>query len=170
MNQVGLWLLVYHTGTHLDRAIQRSAELYQHAAVSTAVLGVERLQDQVGQTGTAFKCVVAMPGGVLLVIAAQAEGVLQLIDLGLQDLRQHILGRAGFEIRIGLLRLEHTPAMERVAVPHECQKAFGVAAAVADVQVSYLTATATTEQGGSFTCSLPFSTCAVHGWIVTSSG
>ena len=35
---------------------------------------------------------------------------------------------------------------------------------------AYLTATATTEQGGSFTCSLPFSTCAVHGWIVTSSG
>ena len=35
---------------------------------------------------------------------------------------------------------------------------------------TYLTATATTEQGGSFTCSLPFSTCAVHGWIVTSSG
>ena len=35
---------------------------------------------------------------------------------------------------------------------------------------AYLTATATTEQGGSFTCSLPLSTCAVHGWIVTSSG
>ena len=35
---------------------------------------------------------------------------------------------------------------------------------------AYLTATATTEQGGSFTCSLPFVTCAVHGWIVTSSG
>ena len=39
-----------------------------------------------------------------------------------------------------------------------------------NIMVAYLTATATTEQGGSFTCSLPFSTCAVHGWIVTSSG
>ena len=38
------------------------------------------------------------------------------------------------------------------------------------LRFAYLTATATTEQGGSFTCSLPFSTCAVHGWIVTSSG
>ena len=38
------------------------------------------------------------------------------------------------------------------------------------LRFAYLTATATTEQGGSFTCSLPFVTCAVHGWIVTSSG
>ena len=38
------------------------------------------------------------------------------------------------------------------------------------LRFTYLTATATTEQGDSFTCSLPFSTCAVHGWIVTSSG
>ena len=38
------------------------------------------------------------------------------------------------------------------------------------LRFTYLTAAATTEQGGSFTCSLPFVTCAVHGWIVTSSG
>lgn len=38
------------------------------------------------------------------------------------------------------------------------------------LRFAYLTATATTEQGGSFTCSLPFVTCAVHSWIVTSSG
>ena len=38
------------------------------------------------------------------------------------------------------------------------------------LRFAYLTATATTEQGGSFTCSFPFVTCAVHGWIFTSSG
>ena len=119
MNQVGLWLLVDHTGAHLNGTIQRGAELYQDGSICTAVLGVERLQNQVGQTGTAFKCIVAVPGSVLLIVTAPAESVLQLIDLGLQDFCQHILGRACFEIRIGLLRLEHSPAMERMAVPHE---------------------------------------------------
>ena len=48
VNQVGVWLLVYHTGAHLNGTIQRGAELYQDQTVSTAVLGVERLQNQVG--------------------------------------------------------------------------------------------------------------------------
>ena len=61
-----LGLLLHHAGAHLDRTVPRSAELYQDRTISTVILGMERIQDQVGQTDTAFKCVIAMPGCVFL--------------------------------------------------------------------------------------------------------
>ena len=45
-----------------------------------------------------FGCIVAIPRCVLVIVLALLEGVFQGMNLGLQNLCQHIFGRAGFEI------------------------------------------------------------------------
>ena len=73
-------------------------EADHYRAVAGAVVRLKGLRPQFGEAGAAFKCLEAVPLGVVRVVAAEPVNARQRRHLPAHDLRQRFAGGARLEV------------------------------------------------------------------------